>query len=158
MREFWASVLFVIFLDRLTKNLIYKNLKLYQKIKILPFLNLTKVWNPGVVFGSFSSFNGIDKFLPLILVIFLVGLFLYSYFFVKERLKLICLGLIFGGGTSNLIDRLVWGKVLDFVDLHFKGYHWYTFNIADLAITLGVIGFLFLGIKNQKVEGKANVS
>lgn len=112
-------------------------------VRVLPFFNLVMVWNPGISLGLFpaSSVEG-TVFLATFQMI-AVGVLSWWLWFGKSRTLAIGLGMVIGGALGNLIDRLVYGKVADFFHLHGFGYDFYVFNVADAAITFGVIGLLY---------------
>jgi len=112
-------------------------------VPVLPFFNLVMVWNPGISLGLFpaSSVEG-TVFLATFQMI-AVGVLSWWLWFCKSRTLAIGLGMVIGGALGNLIDRLVYGRVADFFHLHSFGYDFYVFNVADAAITFGVIGLLY---------------
>ena len=114
-----------------------------QSVPLLPFLNLVMVWNPGVSFGMFAadSIEG-TVFLATFSLIAVGGLGWWLWRAERRQLA-IGLGLVIGGAIGNLVDRLVYGKVADFFQFYVMGYHWYVFNVADTAITFGVIALLY---------------
>lgn len=112
-------------------------------VRLAPFFNLVMVWNPGVSFGLFSRHAGWGRFaLTAFALIVAVALLVWM---ARARSKFVAcgLGLIVGGAVSNAWDRVAYGAVADFFDFHLAGYHWYAFNVADAAITVGA-GFLLL--------------
>ena len=118
-------------------------------VEVLPFFNLVMVWNRGVSFGLLGDADlapylmaGIAGLVVIVLVIWLAG--------VSERLLAASIGLIIGGALGNIVDRLVYGAVADFVDVHAGGYHWPAFNVADAAITVGVAVMLIDGLLNRR--------
>ncbi len=145
MRNFYVAASLVFILDRLTKHLVL--LADFQRIELLPFLALVKVWNRGVAFGIFSSADAANLVFALLTALaLLVILFLSRRAGSFARLGY---GLIFGGGLANLLDRIVFGGVLDFIDLHARGLHWPAFNVADLSITIGVVILAFAYSKKE---------
>jgi signal peptidase II len=117
-------------------------------VRVLPFFNLMMVWNPGISLGLFpaSSVEG-TVFLATFQMI-AVGVLSWWLWFVRKRTLAIGLGMVIGGALGNLIDRLVYGRVADFFHLHSFGYDFYVFNVADAAITFGVIGLLYDALTN----------
>ena len=108
-----------------------------------PFFNLVLAWNPGVSFGMFNSGSplavwGLAAVALLIVVALLVWLTRVGHW-----LGAAAIGLIVGGAVGNVIDRLRFGAVADFLDFHVSGYHWPAFNVADSAITIGVLFLLY---------------
>ncbi|MDP1670801.1 MAG: signal peptidase II [Alphaproteobacteria bacterium] len=115
------------------------NLPARQNIPILPFLDLTMVWNRGVSFGMLQTDSGYGRaaligFTLAISIAVLVWLWRNH-----DILNATALGGILGGALGNIYDRLVYGAVADFFDFHVLGYHWYVFNVADAGISVGVI-------------------
>ena len=141
----------VIFLDQGTKALIVGNLELYQGIRIAPFLNFVYVFNEGAAFGFGSDFGlnsnlifSVLAFAILCIIFYLV----WSSRHLRSQLNL-AYSLVAGGAAGNLIDRLIYGHVIDFLDFHYAGWHFWTFNVADSAITVGAVLLIadLLGIR-----------
>ena len=110
-----------------------------QVIEIAPFFNLVMGWNYGISFGMLNSMPEISVWiLPFLVFLITSGLIIWLYFIDKNS-QAIGLGFIIGGAIGNLIDRLHFGAVVDFLDFHAWGFHWPAFNIADSAITIGAI-------------------
>lgn len=138
----WAFVLIAILIgaDQLTKWWILTDVMAPPRIiDILPFANLVLVWNPGVSFGMFNTGS---PWAPWILSGFALAVcvFLMIWMFRQADARVTYgIAMIVGGAVGNVIDRLVHGAVVDFVDLHAGGYHWPAFNVADAAITVGAV-------------------
>ncbi len=130
-----------LFLDQLTKYLVFR---LEEPIRILPFLSIVKVQNEGFVFGTFQHWDGFFKDLfyygiPTLIVLGLV----YYLFKTSDRWTGLALALIAGGGIGNMLDRLLLGKVRDFIDFHVGNWHYPAFNVADVCISAGIALLLF---------------
>jgi len=147
-------ILSIFFFDRATKiyllNLQADGVDI--DFYIYPFLNFYLVWNTGIGFGLASmEANIYYHILTSIIVIINIGLI-----FFLMRLKTIyayLIALIVGGSLGNLFDRIYYYAVPDFIDLHFGNYHWFIFNIADIFITAGIIGFILVEIlKKEKIS------
>ena len=139
----------VVILDQISKWLVVKYIPLYSKIELLPFLDATHVRNPGAAFGIFRDLPENTR-LILFAVVLVTAVVVILYFLSKTGPKDILLrfslGLILGGAIGNSIDRFRLRYVTDFIDFHWFGdpaLHWPPFNIADSAITIGVILILF---------------
>ena len=119
---------------------------------INPFLNFYLVWNTGIGFGLASMETNIYyHMITFIIALINVGLIFYLIKFKGTYAYLIAL--IVGGSTGNLFDRLYYYAVPDFIDFHVGNYHWFIFNIADIAITMGIVGLLlFELLKKEKVS------
>tara|TARA_Y100000588_G_C13647175_1_gene666361 strand:- start:105 stop:602 length:498 start_codon:yes stop_codon:yes gene_type:complete len=148
-----ALVLLVFALDRISKTIILNILENDGKVDIYinSFFNLFLVWNKGIGFGLFSFdqnniYNGISLF------IFIINLIIVYLIYKEKTPKTYFLAIILGGSFGNLFDRYYYSAVPDFIDLNFKGYHWFIFNVADIFITLGIICLIlaeFLIYKKQ---------
>ena len=149
-RYFLVSLLVVLPLDQATKQWIIAHIHYGDRIEIIPGLfNLTHVRNPG---GAFSFFaNGpLEQRMAFFIGTTLIAVVLLLVFFKQlnhdERLPATALGIVLGGALGNLIDRLLYSEVIDFLDVHlWGGYVWPTFNVGDSAIVVGV-GLLMLEI------------
>ena len=137
----------VVIIDQITKILIYKNLPLYHSITIIPgFFNITHIHNPGGAFGFMAHQNSsLRNFLFILLASIAICLIFYFYKSTNRTHPFLGSGfaLILGGAIGNLIDRIRFGKVVDFLDFYVHNHHWPAFNIADSAITVGVTIFIF---------------
>ena len=137
----------VVFLDQLTKWLVLAYIPLYTRIMVIPgFANLVHVQNPGGAFGLFSDQDALVRFILFVGVACVAaGLVLYLHWRTPAKHWPLTGGFafIFGGAAGNLIDRIRHGKVVDFIDLHVGGYHWPAFNIADSAISVGMVIFAY---------------
>ena len=130
-------IIFVFTLDRITKALIVNHQTNSQSIFINDYLNFDLIWNTGVGFGLLSQNANIYYHL-ISLLIFTVIIFLIYLIIKAEFLEKILFCLILGGALGNFYDRLIYFAVPDFIDLHINDFHWFTFNIADIFITLGI--------------------
>ncbi len=139
MKVFYLSATFVFLIDRVSKYILLK--VPYERIELLPFLALVKAWNKGIAFGILHQASQVI-FLALIVLIPVVLIIIFFLAKKADRVSRILFGLIFGGGLGNWIDRITFGAVFDFIDLYLGAFHWPAFNLADLAITIGLIFFL----------------
>ena len=129
----------VFILDRASKiKIISQQEKSSGSIFINDYLNLDLIWNTGISFGLLSQNANIYYHL-ISLVIFFVIIFLIFLIIKATFIEKILYSLILGGAIGNLIDRLIFFAVPDFIDFHINNLHWFTFNIADIFITLGII-------------------
>jgi signal peptidase II len=145
MRDFtmlkWLGLsLLAIVLDQGSKIIIDSSMQLYQSIPILPFFKLTYVHNTGAAFSFLSDAGGWQRWLfaGLAFAISIIIAVWLSRLQKHETLLAAALSLVLGGAIGNLIDRLAYGYVIDFLDVYYGTWHWPAFNIADSAITLGV--------------------
>lgn len=157
-QNIWARLITisgsVIFADQLTKHIIKINIALYDNIIVIKnFFNITHILNPGGAFGLFASSSpGVRKFIFLFVSSIVALLILWFYKKSAENFIFLSIGLalIFGGAVGNLIDRFIYGKVVDFLDFYMGAYHWPAFNMADSAITIGM-GILIYHIIFKKI-------
>ena len=132
-------VIFSLFiLDRITKIAIIKHQLNNDSIYINKYLNFELVWNTGIGFGLLSQNANIYYHLTS-LIIFSVIVFLVYLITKSNFLEKILFSFVLGGALGNVYDRLVYFAVPDFIDFHINNFHWFTFNIADIFITLGII-------------------
>jgi signal peptidase II len=143
-------------LDQLTKQYFYTLLVAEGRraIEVLPFFNLVTVWNYGISFGMFNSGSAEASIIFVALALAIVVALVFWLRSVTSPLVALALGLVIGGAIGNVIDRLRFGAVFDFLDFHVGGWHWPAFNLADSGITVGVvllcIDALFLGQASAK--------
>jgi signal peptidase II len=133
-------ILFCVFFDRYTKNEVIINFS-ENIFFINNFINIDLIWNTGIGFGFLST----ESSLIYNLVSALVGavIVILCYFtIISEVTDKLIYAIIIGGAIGNFYDRLIFNAVPDFIDLHYDRYHWFTFNVADIFITLGIIIFL----------------
>lgn len=115
------------------------NLPEHGSAVILPFLDLTMVWNRGISYGWLQTGGAAGRWL-LVGFTGIICAVLGVWMMRQPRvLSAVALGAILGGALGNLYDRIIYGAVADFLDFHFFGYHWYVFNIADAAISIGAV-------------------
>lgn len=140
LKWLWLSLLAVI-LDQGSKLAIAGSMQLYESIQIMPFFKLTYVHNTGAAFSFLSEAGGWQRwfFAGLALAISVVIAVWLTRLNKHETLLAVALALVLGGAVGNLIDRLAYGYVIDFLDVYYGTWHWPAFNIADSAITLGVM-------------------
>lgn len=147
-----AVILVAVAADQLSKWWIAVHLTAGSAVSFGDFYNTVKVWNTGVSFSMFSH-HGQLGVVVLSLVAVVVCMFLLRWMWREtNRLKIAALGLIIGGAVGNVIDRVHYGAVLDFLDFHLGQYHWPAFNLADAFICIGACILIFLEIFKNKKE------
>lgn len=141
-RMFWWLALsaMVIALDQLTKFWVVLSLDFGQHVQITPFFNLVLVYNAGAAFSFLADAAGWQRWFFVVLALVISAwLIMLIRQHATERLLPLAASLILGGALGNVVDRLLYGAVIDFLDVHAAAYHWPAFNLADSAITLGVV-------------------
>ena len=133
----------IFFTDRISKSIVLNHFN-ESTHYTNDFINLNLIWNIGIGFG-FLSTNSIIVYNLITLTIALVILFLLYILVVSKLLDKIIYAIILGGALGNFYDRLVYKAVPDFIDLHFNNFHWFTFNVADILISLGIIIIIIKG-------------
>ena len=137
----------VILLDQATKWLIHDVVMVPPRsIPVTDFFNIVMVWNRGVSFGLFDNDS---VWTPMLLSLLAVGISIVLMVWLRRaegKWLALSLGMVIGGAVGNVIDRAVWRAVFDFLDFHVAGYHWPAFNVADTAITVGVVMILAEGL------------
>jgi signal peptidase II len=148
----------IVILDQVVKLLVRSRLDLYDSVAIIPgVLSLTRVHNTGAAFGLMNTLDFPYKTLvvALIAAAALSGLALYAATLDPvQRLSRLGLAFIIGGAAGNLIDRIAYGYVLDFVDAYYGDWHFWAFNVADAAITVGVALMILdiIGVGRHRVS------
>ena len=139
--ELWLPIV-IVALDQLTKAIVRSALPLHGSVTIVPgLLDFTRVQNSGAAFGILNAVEFPFKTLVMAVVAAaaLVGVGIYTASLAHHQLAArIGLALVIGGAAGNLLDRIVTGSVVDFVDVYWRTYHFWAFNVADSAITIGV--------------------
>ena len=147
-------ILAIFFLDRATKVYLL-NLQAEGTdvdFYIYSFLNFYLVWNTGIGFGLASMETNIYYHI-LTSIIVIINIALIFYLVKSKGIYVYLFALIIGGSLGNLFDRIYYNAVPDFIDLHFKSYHWFIFNVADIFISVGIIGLIFVElIKKEKIS------
>ena len=138
------TIIFIFCLDRFTKEyVIYlSNQNLNSEIYISEYLNIFLIWNDGIAFGLFSDNNQILYNIISGIILFIITVLFYLMIKAKRFKKFIYI-IIIGGALGNFFDRIVNKSVPDFIDLHYQGFHWFIFNVADIFITIGVICLIY---------------
>ena len=141
-------------LDQFTKALVLAFLEPYQAVEWAPFLSCVLVFNTGISFGLFAGETALLRWV-LIGLALAVSVLLTSWLYKEKRLRVAsALGLILGGAIGNVVDRILRHAVVDFLDLHIGGWHWPAFNLADSAITVGVVLYVFTSLRDQLRSSK----
>jgi signal peptidase II len=137
--RWWWLILLLIGLDQLTKQLVHQNMALYDSIELLPFFNLTYVRNYGAAFSFLSDAGGWQRwFFTILAVVISAVIAVWMSRLSRQQVKLgLALSLVFAGAIGNLIDRSIYGYVIDFFHLYYQTWHYPAFNIADSAICIG---------------------
>jgi signal peptidase II len=151
MLKLYLISLFVFLLDILSKNFIQKKIIYGEQVEITSFLSLVHFQNTGAAFSFLSDQGGWQRY-------FLIAISLLAVLYIpwlinqykKNILIVIGLLLILGGAIGNLYDRISYGYVIDFIYIHIAEFYWPAFNVADSAISLGVLLFLYGSFKNYK--------
>ena len=138
---YWLFVISIIFfLDRYTKIKILNNFT-ENTYYLNDYINLDLVWNIGIGFGFFSTQSDIIYNLITFIIVSVI-IFLLYIFVISEEMDKAIYTLIIGGALGNVYDRLIYKAVPDFIDMHYNNFHWFTFNVADIFISIGIIIFI----------------
>ncbi len=147
LKWLWLSVL-VIALDQFTKVLAETMLTYRDPIAIAPFFNLMLSYNPGAAFSFLSDAGGWQRWFFIVLALAVTAVITVWMYRLPptQRWTAAALALVVGGALGNVVDRLVYGHVIDFLDFYVSHWHWPTFNVADSAITVGVTVLILDGL------------
>ena len=154
IKKIIISLIFVVIIfsiDRISKILILNIVNETGKIDIYinSFLNLYLVWNKGIGFGLLS-FNEKSTYDIITFIILLINLVIIYLIYLEKTAKIYFLLAILGGSLGNLFDRIYYNAVPDFIDINYKGYHWFIFNVADIFITFGILCLIISEMLNYK--------
>ena len=120
--------------------------------KINDYFNLYLIWNKGFAFGLFQNdLQSINNFYMLIMLVLIIFLFFYAIK-INKKIYYFAFSLIIGGAIGNLIDRFLYQAVLDFIDIHYSNFHWFTFNLADIFIVFGIMVYLIQDYYKKKIK------
>jgi len=146
-------ILFIFSLDRFSKIYILNIVETAGEVDIYinSILHLILIWNTGIGFGLLS-FEHSTLYNLITSLIIIINLLIIYLIFKSNDLRAYFFILILGGSLGNLFDRLYYSAVPDFIDLNYKGYHWFIFNVADIFITLGIICLIFAELLNYKKD------
>jgi signal peptidase II len=146
----WISII-VIILDQITKIYADQVLQYGQPVSVMPMFNFTLLYNMGAAFSFLSDAGGWQRWFFIFLsstisIVLIVWIYKLQ---VHEKLQTVSIALILGGAIGNLIDRSIYGYVIDFLDVYYQQHHWPAFNIADSAITVGAIILIIDSFKTR---------
>mgnify|MGYP001166865493 CR=1 FL=1 len=159
IKKFIMSVIFILslttFIDQITKYIAFIVLfKNQQTLIVNDFLNFRPVWNDGISFGMLQGYGNFGR-ITFIIIALIISVWIIIYSKKLNTIGFIGYNMIAGGAIGNVIDRVIHGKVVDFIDFHYKEYHWPAFNMADSFIFIGVLLFIYSELIVSK--GKKNV-
>ena len=141
----------IIALDQATKTWIVHDIMAPPRwIEVTSFFNIVMVWNKGASFGLFSTQSPWTQAILggfAIVISIVLAVWMYR---ARSKWLAVALGFVIGGALGNAIDRAIYGAVADFLDFHADGYHWPSFNVADIAISVGVVLLLFDGLLEKR--------
>lgn len=153
IKTLWLSILLII-IDQYTKDLANVHLVFAEPLAIIPNLNFTLVYNMGAAFGFLADMGGWQKWFFAFIAVSVSGGLIYWLKTLPAKMtsEVIAINLILSGALGNLIDRVIYGKVTDFVDFYVGTWHYATFNVADIAISIGAVLLIYheLFIKSDK--------
>ena len=152
---FLIIALIIFFIDRLSKNYILNIAEAQGSVDIFvnSYLNIFLVWNTGIGFGLLSFDKSLTYNLITSLIIAINILIIYMIITTND-IRSYFLVFVLGGSLGNLFDRLYYSAVPDFIDINYKEFHWFIFNVADIFITIGIICLIFAELMNYKKENE----
>jgi len=146
----------IFLIDRMSKLYILKLADIENSVDIYvtSYLNLFLIWNKGIAFGLFSvNENIIYNIITAIISLIIIGIIFIMW--KNNNIQRYFLAVVAGGALGNLYDRIVYTAVPDFIDVHFQGFHWFVFNVADIFITIGVLCLILVELfYNNKITNE----
>ena len=151
-----SLVILIFLLDRISKIYVINLDKKFPGSEIFAskYLNINLIWNEGIAFGLLS-FDQENLYNFLTILIILIIFFIFLMILKSSGLKKIALMMILGGALGNVIDRILYKAVPDFIDFHVGNFHWFIFNVSDIFITLGVIWMVILELIDNSISDAA---
>jgi len=151
---FFISAIIVV-IDQITKQLAENTLNLYERVAVMPFFNLTLAYNEGAAFSFLADAGGWQRWFFVILTLVICTVLIIWLKKTDNRIEQWAISLVLAGAIgNNLIDRLLFGHVIDFLDVYYDVHHWPAFNVADMAISGGVALFILATFVHRPVEEK----
>ena len=130
-------------------------LRFPSAIEVLPFFNIVMIWNSGISFGLLGNFSSYGYIILIVISLFIIGTFCLWMYEAKTREYMIPYALVLGGALGNVIDRVRFQAVMDFLDFHANGVHFWSFNIADMAVVCGILSILIISqVKTKKRKAR----
>lgn len=151
----FVIILSTVLIDQLSKIMVVKhfsNKSQYYAVQVNDFFNIVLAWNRGISFGMFSKYQASEYIFLVIAILITVAILIYILFYCINIIDIIFMSLICGGAIGNIIDRVRYGAVVDFIDIHIMEYSWPAFNFADSVICISAIT-LFIRNLFQKSQG-----
>lgn len=148
MKYLVKPAIIIFLLDQITKLVVSSNLNT-KSIALLPYLDFRLAHNKGAAFGILASAGGWQRWVFIIIALVIsIIIFAWSKRLVaKDKWEILAFGLILGGAWGNVVDRIRLGYVVDFIDFYVGTWHWYTFNVADIAICIGATALTIFSLK-----------
>ena len=157
MRKWLAIAAIIIVADQITKALVTGHFVFGESLPLTSFFNLVLAYNTGAAFSFLADAGGWQRWFFALVAILASGTILFFLHKHRDEPRFcFALSLILGGALGNLIDRILLGHVIDFLDFHVVGYHWPAFNVADSAITIGALILIWESFhgKSAQTAGK----
>lgn len=149
-----VTIILSLLADLVSKFFIDTKFVVDEYVTVNDYFNLVKVWNTGVSFSMFNSYGDFGSYVLIGLALAVCCGLLYWMYHETDKIRIACLGLIVGGALGNVLDRVRYGAVMDFLDFHFATYHWPAFNLADSFICVGAAVLILLEIRDNKRKKK----
>ncbi|WP_168463843.1 signal peptidase II [Wolbachia endosymbiont of Ctenocephalides felis wCfeT] len=135
-------ILMIVLTDQASKLYINSLIDEGESIEVSSFIQLVEVWNSGISFGMFSNLPYGDLFFSAFSIL-ITGILIYSIYKANDKLTYFGFSLMIGGAIGNVVDRIYWGAVYDFIYFHINDWYWPAFNLADLYIVCGVFTLVY---------------
>jgi len=149
-------VFFLVLIDQYTKYKVTSSLELGESFNLLPFLDITLIFNSGIAFGLFDNLGNLGSWALYLLVVFIIFYFIYLTLRTENNIETLIMLLILSGGLGNVIDRSIYGYVIDFIHFNYNNFSFYVFNFADSLITIGAIMYFWYFFIKNKDESKVS--
>jgi len=145
-----ALALLVALLDQASKTVITKTFTLGEQVPVSSFFNLVYVLNPGAAFSFLAGAGGWQRYFLIVLALLVSAWLVFLLQKQPPRYEALGLSLVLGGAVGNVLDRMITGKVVDFLDFHWNGLHWPAFNLADVFISMGAWTLIWISFREKQ--------
>ena len=157
MRKWLLLATVIVVIDQITKYVVVQKFTLHETLYVTSFFNWVRVHNTGAAFSMFADAGGWQRlFFIVVAIVASVWVVWLLRRYPQQKLFCLALGMILGGAIGNLIDRVLYGHVVDFVQVHYAGYFFPAFNVADSAITCGAALLIWDGLRPQRDTSTEN--
>ncbi|MDH5516212.1 MAG: signal peptidase II [Gammaproteobacteria bacterium] len=155
MAKWYLLTTIVVILDQITKQIAENSLSLYERVAVMPFFNFTLAYNEGAAFSFLADAGGWQRWFFVGLTLVISSVLIIWLKKSDNKIEQLAISFVLAGAIgNNLIDRPLFGHVIDFIDVYYESHHWPAFNIADMAISAGVMLLIYVSLTDKSVSSR----